>query len=179
MNSFLETGQISEKKGTSSTSEGFLTFRPADCPSSEYLIYIYIYITCYKTTTRISERRKKKMGAGTQPVPVLSHGRHLIHSQNMSFAHLMVNVLCPSTTTCVVDETNRAKTASITPDGVYQFKVMPFGPRNAPATYKRMMDSLLQGFKWSTCLCYLDDVIVFSPSFTVHVEHLSKIIALF
>lgn len=63
-----------------------------------------------------------------------------------------------------VDEMDREKIAFVTPDGLYQFKVMPFGLCNAPATFERMMDSLLQGFKWSTCLCYLDDVIVFLPT---------------
>lgn len=78
-----------------------------------------------------------------------------------------------------VDELDREKTAFVTPDGLYQFKVMPFGLCNAPATFERMMDSLLRGFKWSTCLCYLDDVIVFSPSFETHLQHLSDILIIF
>lgn len=69
-----------------------------------------------------------------------------------------------------VDERDREKTAFVTPDGLYQFKVMPFGLCNAPATFERMMDSLLRGFKWTTCLCYLDDVIVFSPTFESHLH---------
>lgn len=56
---------------------------------------------------------------------------------------------------------------------------MPFGLCNAPATFERMMDSLLRGFKWSICLCYLDDVRVFAPSFASHLTHLSYILALF
>lgn len=78
-----------------------------------------------------------------------------------------------------VDAQDREKTAFVTPDGLYQFKVMPFGLCNAPATFERMMDALLHGFKWSTCLCYLDDVIVFSPTFSAHLADLSQILSLF
>ncbi|GFU21299.1 retrovirus-related Pol polyprotein from transposon 17.6 [Trichonephila clavipes] len=42
---------------------------------------------------------------------------------------------------------------------------MPFGLCNAPATFERMMDNLLRHFKWTMCLCYLDDIIVFSETF--------------
>lgn len=78
-----------------------------------------------------------------------------------------------------VDEMDREKTAFVTPDGLYQFKVMPFGLCNAPATFERMMDSLLRGLKWSTCLCYLDDVIVFSSNFESHLRRLTTILSVF
>lgn len=78
-----------------------------------------------------------------------------------------------------VDPMDREKTAFITPDGLYQFKVMPFGLCNAPATFERMMDSLLRGYKWSICLCYLDDVIVYSPTFESHLTRLSAVLAVF
>lgn len=42
-----------------------------------------------------------------------------------------------------------------------------------------MMDSLLHRLKWYTCLCYLDDVIVFSPTFDTHLECLSAILDMF
>ncbi|GFT71205.1 hypothetical protein TNCV_3002051 [Trichonephila clavipes] len=64
-----------------------------------------------------------------------------------------------------IDEADREKTAFITPEGLYEFKVMPFGLCNAPATFERMMDNLLRHFKWTMCLCYLDDIIVFSETF--------------
>ncbi|UYV69617.1 hypothetical protein LAZ67_6004101 [Cordylochernes scorpioides] len=75
-----------------------------------------------------------------------------------------------------VDEAEREKTAFITPDGLYEFKVMPFGLCNAPATFERMMDTLLRALKWSMCLCYLDDIIVFSPTFDEHVRRLELVL---
>jgi transposase InsO family protein len=75
-----------------------------------------------------------------------------------------------------VDEADREKTAFVTPEGLYQFKYMPFGLCNAPATFERMMDNLLRHLKWKMCLCYLDDIIVFSTDFE---EHLSRLTAVF
>ncbi|GFW81998.1 retrovirus-related Pol polyprotein from transposon 17.6 [Trichonephila clavipes] len=71
-----------------------------------------------------------------------------------------------------IDEADREKTAFITPEGLYEFKVMPFGLCNAPATFERMMDNLLRHFKWTMCLCYLDDIIVFSETFEDHLIRL-------
>lgn len=78
-----------------------------------------------------------------------------------------------------VDAQDREKTAFVTHDGLYQFKVMPFGLCNAPATFERMIDFLLRGFKWLTCICYLDDVIVFSPTFETHLHRLADILEVF
>lgn len=40
-----------------------------------------------------------------------------------------------------------------------------------------MIDSLLRGYKWSACLCYLDDVIVFLPTFDSHLSRLSAVLS--
>ena len=58
-------------------------------------------------------------------------------------------------------EADREKTAFSTPNGLYQFKVMPFGLSGAPATFQRMMDKLIQGLGACTAV-YLDDIIIFS-----------------
>ncbi len=50
----------------------------------------------------------------------------------------------------------------------YRFKRMPFGLKNAPATFQRAIDIILAGVKWQHCLVYLDDVIAFSKSMESH-----------
>lgn len=78
-----------------------------------------------------------------------------------------------------VAPSDREKTAFVTPDGLFEFTVMPFGLSNAPATFERMMDTILQGLKWQTCLCYLDDVVIFSSTFEDHVDRLVEVLSRF
>jgi Reverse transcriptase (RNA-dependent DNA polymerase) len=54
--------------------------------------------------------------------------------------------------------------------GTFLFKSMPFGLRNAQSTFQRAMDVILSGVRWQECLCYLDDIIVFSSSMESHVK---------
>lgn len=57
--------------------------------------------------------------------------------------------------------TKRAReiSAFITPSGLYSYTVMPFGLRNAPATFQQLMNRVVSGL--SRCAMYLDDVVVF------------------
>ena len=53
-----------------------------------------------------------------------------------------------------VEEADRPKTAFCTTEGLFQFKVMPFGLSNAPATFQRVMDLALAGLQWSIDTIY-------------------------
>ena len=53
------------------------------------------------------------------------------------------------------------KAVFVTHEGLFQFRVMPFGLCNAPAMFERLMDRVLTGMRWSRCLVYLDDVTSF------------------
>ena len=69
----------------------------------------------------------------------------------------------------------RAKTAFATHSGLFQFRVMPFGLCNAPATFERSMDRVLQGLRWNRCLVYLDDIISFGGTFSAALSNLTLI----
>ncbi|XP_076029782.1 uncharacterized protein LOC143018307 [Oratosquilla oratoria] len=65
--------------------------------------------------------------------------------------------------------------AFITPEGLYQFTVLPFGLRNAPATFQRLMNIVTAGLMGVRC--YLDDLVVFSDSWGEHVDRLRALFA--
>ena len=69
----------------------------------------------------------------------------------------------------------RQKSAFITYGGLWEFKVMPFGLNNAPATFQRLMENILKDLNYRIALCYLDDIIVFSKTFDDHLLHLRKV----
>ena len=69
-------------------------------------------------------------------------------------------------------ERDKEKTEFRTSSGqLYEFNQVPFGLCNAPATFSRLMDSVLAGLHWETCLFYLGDIIVFST----WEEHLARL----
>ena len=78
-----------------------------------------------------------------------------------------------------LDEESKLKTAFSTPQGLYQFRRMPFGLCNAPATFQRAMACCLEGLNWEICLCFLDDVIVFAKTFEEHLERLRTVFSRF
>ncbi|XP_071845114.1 uncharacterized protein [Apostichopus japonicus] len=72
--------------------------------------------------------------------------------------------------------TDRAKRVSafVTPDGLFQYKVMPFGMKNAPATFQRLLNNITASLE--NCEVYIDDIIVYSNSWY---EHVTRIRSLF
>ena len=74
-----------------------------------------------------------------------------------------------------VSPEDREKTAFTTPSGLFEFKVMPFGLCNAPATFQRLMDMVLAGMQWKSCLVYLDDVIIVGKTFQDHLQNLREV----
>ena len=75
-----------------------------------------------------------------------------------------------------VSEKDREKTAFVRRDGLFEFKVMPFGFCNAPATFQRLTDLVLAGIHWSSCLVYIDGIVIMARTFQQHLVNLTLVL---
>lgn len=73
-----------------------------------------------------------------------------------------------------VAEKDRLKTAFTTPFGIFVFNRMPFGLKNAPSTFQRLVDKFRSGLPQIMILAYLDDIIICSDSFENHIKDLKN-----
>lgn len=71
-----------------------------------------------------------------------------------------------------IEEGDREKTAFTVESGHYEFCRMPFGLKNAPSTFQRVMDNVLRELLNKVCMVYMDDIIVFSSSLQEHIDNL-------
>jgi len=68
-----------------------------------------------------------------------------------------------------------AKTAFIANGQLYEFTVMPFGLKTAPATFQRMMDDVLEGLIEDSVLVYLDDILIYGSTFEEIMERFNQV----
>jgi len=73
-----------------------------------------------------------------------------------------------------LDEESKQKTAFSTDRGHYEFNRVPFGLKNAPTEFSRIMSILFGNVVFVKV--YLDDIIIFSSSFSSHVEHIRSVL---
>jgi len=75
---------------------------------------------------------------------------------------------------------SRQTTAFVTHMGLHEFRVMPFGLRNAPAVFQHIMQQVLAGLKTGNCSkfasVYIDNIILFSSTLKDPIQHLELVI---
>ena len=71
---------------------------------------------------------------------------------------------------------DQEKTAFCTQEGIFEFKVMPFGLCNVPATFEHLIDLVLARVKWSACLVYLDDIVIVGKTFHPHLANVRDVL---
>ena len=77
-----------------------------------------------------------------------------------------------------VEEESRDVTAFVCPRGQFRYRRMPFGVKNGPATYSRLIETAVQKLPPGFTLSYLDDLIIYSPDYASHLHHLKQVLRL-
>jgi len=75
-----------------------------------------------------------------------------------------------------MDLADSHKTAFTTPFSHYEFDRMPFGLRNAPATFQRLMDLVLSGLQDEELFVYMDDIVIYATSLEEHTRKYNLLI---
>jgi len=71
---------------------------------------------------------------------------------------------------------SKEKTAFICHLGLFQYRRMPCGLTNAPATFQRLMNKLFTGAKWNFLFVYVDDLLIVSKTFEEHIRHIEQVL---
>ena len=69
------------------------------------------------------------------------------------------------------------KSSFITQQGQYQWNRLPMGLSNATTTFQMTMSKVFSGLIFKSIIIYVDDIIVFSPTFEKHIEDLENVFA--
>ena len=67
------------------------------------------------------------------------------------------------------------KTAFSTKQGHWEYRRLPFGLKAAPATFQKIMNSVLSGFTGTRCFVYLDDIVIYAKSLADHNTKLKEV----
>ena len=68
-----------------------------------------------------------------------------------------------------------SKTAFVSDFGLFEFTRMPFGLTSAPASFQRLMMTVLAGLLYNSCMVYLDDVAIFAKNFDDHLRAIDEV----
>lgn len=75
-----------------------------------------------------------------------------------------------------IDKETQDKTAVITEDGLYAWTSLPFGLANAPAMFQRIMQSVLGDKLNRSAMVYIDDIVIFSPTWEDHLRDVEEVL---
>lgn len=76
-----------------------------------------------------------------------------------------------------ISKKDRYKTAFVTQNGHFQWCCLPFGLKNSPAIFQRVLSNVIRENNLDKfCSNYIDDIIIFSETFQNHIQHICKLL---
>lgn len=76
-----------------------------------------------------------------------------------------------------IAEGDQWKTAFRTRYGHFEYQVMPFGITNAPASFQSLINDVLREFLDVFVIVYLDDILIYSDNFDIHIKHVKQVLS--
>ena len=74
----------------------------------------------------------------------------------------------------IMDPNDQEKTSFVIGQGTYCYQVMPFGLKNAGATYQRLVNRMFQKQIGTSIVVFIDDILVKSVKAELHIAHLPE-----
>ncbi len=75
-----------------------------------------------------------------------------------------------------MQEGSREQTAFVTHSGLYEFIIMPFGLCNTPATFQRLMETVLADLIRDKCIAYIRDILVVGKTFDEVMQNMERVL---
>ena len=147
--------------------------RPSSSPYGAPVLFVkkktgeYRMVVDYRGLNKITVKNMYPMPTIDQLLDRL-HGAKVFTSLDLTSGYNQIRVA----------EQDIHKTAFRTRYGHYEYLVMPFGLCNAPATFQRMVNDLLQPLGHDYVLVYLDDILIYSKTPEQHDRHVRKVLDL-
>jgi Reverse transcriptase (RNA-dependent DNA polymerase) len=76
-----------------------------------------------------------------------------------------------------VSDNSEGLTSFVCPFGCYKYHVMPFGLKNAPGIFQKMMGNAIRSFSGSNVYAYLDDIVIGSETRAEHLKTVKKLLS--